>query len=133
MTERNQLILSLRPEIPGLTGTESSPEEIFQNQTLRPILKFQNELLLQVFSHYFAQHKNAFFLLPEKKKGAYIQEIFQKDHKFTLFLKGLITGLFSTEEYLFYAENTASVNKRIVLLLMERIRSQKEILIQKTV
>lgn len=122
--ERDPQILSLRPEISGINPVESSSVEIFQNQTLRPILKFQNELLLDVFKHYFAQHKNAFFLLPEKKKGGYLQDVFQKDQKFTLFLKGLITGFFSREEYLFYAENTASVNKRIMTLLLERIKSQ---------
>ena len=44
MNTRDTIILSNRIELPGLLYNETSLEEKFQNQTLRPILKFQNDL-----------------------------------------------------------------------------------------
>lgn len=47
----------------------SLPEEKFQNQTLRPILKWQNELLLEVFRNYASKQKvYSFHSLQKKKK-----------------------------------------------------------------
>ena len=52
MTTRDDLLLQLRGATIGITNDINSDEENFQNQTLRPILKIQNDLLLAVFSNY---------------------------------------------------------------------------------
>ena len=51
----------------------SSSEERFQNQTLRPILKFQNDLFLEVFKNYATKQKGVFFTLTPEKKMNYIE------------------------------------------------------------
>ena len=52
MKTKDEAILELRESAIGIISEDSSAEERFQNQTLRPILKVQNELLLEVFINY---------------------------------------------------------------------------------
>ena len=46
-------------------------EERFQNETLRPILKLQNPLLIEVFYNYIEKRKGVFFELSLPKKLDY--------------------------------------------------------------
>ena len=48
MEARDNNVLELRGEALGTITNQSSVEEIFQNRTLRPILKLQNDLFIQV-------------------------------------------------------------------------------------
>jgi hypothetical protein len=66
MKTKDDLLLEIRGESIGSITEHSSSEEKFQNQTLRPILKFQNDLYIEVFRNYAIKQKNAFFsLTPE--------------------------------------------------------------------
>ena len=52
--DRSQKLLSIRPLISSAKIVQNmTEEERFQNQTLRPILKLQNDLLLASFENYF--------------------------------------------------------------------------------
>lgn len=102
----------------------SLPEEKFQNQTLRPILKWQNELLLEVFRNYASKQKGVFFSLSPEKKEAYIENVIQKDIKFRNTIKGIVIGLFSLEEFQDYIKNSSNLNKRMMNLVIERLKSQ---------
>ena len=127
MEERENLISALRGETLGTINEESSVAETFQNQTLRPILKLQNALLLEAFRQYFVQYKNVFYSLNARKREAYLANIFQKDQKFVHFLKGIIVGMFTLVEYNIYCENSTELNKRLTTMLYERIKSQIEV------
>ncbi|MEC4048494.1 glyoxalase [Flavobacterium sp. SUN046] len=124
METRTEKILNLRDGSIGTITNQSSAEEAFQNQTLRPILKFQNDLFLQVFINYAVKQKETFFALTTDKKMAYIDNVIQKDIKFRNSLKGIIIGLFTIEEYNLYITNSSSLNKRMMNLLCERLKSQ---------
>ena len=50
MSSRNQFIKEFRGEALGTISSESSSEEYFQNQILRPILKLQNDLFIEIFN-----------------------------------------------------------------------------------
>ena len=52
MKTKDESILEIRGESIGTITESSSSEEKFQNQTLRPILKIQNDLFLLVFKKY---------------------------------------------------------------------------------
>lgn len=106
----------------------SLPEEKFQNQTLRPILKWQNELLLEVFRNYASKQKGVFFSLSPEKKEAYIENVIQKDIKFRNTIKGIVIGLFSLEEFQDYIKNSSNLNKRMMNLVIERLKSQSMII-----
>ena len=128
MKTKDDAILELRESAIGIISEDSSAEERFQNQTLRPILKLQNELLLEVFINYAKIQKGVFFELSLSKKQLYIENALQKDVKFSNSLKGMIIGLFTIAEYKEYSLNTSNINKRIWNLLMERFKSQMQLL-----
>ena len=70
MSSRDTYLKSLRPDILTKTiKTEMSTEEYFQNTVLRPIIKFQNDLLIAVFLQFCTKYKNVFFDLSTEKKN----------------------------------------------------------------
>ena len=122
MTNRDQQLSAIRPEIknahiiPGM-----SDEEKFQNQTLRPIIKMQNDLLIEVFKNYIIKRKNLFYTLILEKKLEYIENAVQKDMKFRNSIKGMIIGQFTVEEYQLYSSNSSALNKRMMNIVKERL------------
>ena len=128
MIERSQFLLPLKTVKFGDENVESLSEEYFQNNTLRPILKLQNDLLIEVFKNYAVKQKNTFFELSPDKKEKYIENVIQKYIKFRNSLKGMIIALFSVEEYLDYIKNSSNLNKRMMTMLIERLKSQIQIL-----
>ena len=125
MDTRTESLIQLRPHISSaIIHTNMSSEERFQNTTLRPLLKLQNELLIEVFKNYMAKHKNVFYGLSLPKQLDYIENAVHKDMKFRNSVKGMIIGQFTVEEYAIYIENSSALNKRMMNLVIERILSQ---------
>lgn len=125
--ERDLFISQFRGETLGTISSQSSSDEVFQNQTLRPILKLQNDLFLAVFENQISKHKNDFYKLSVEKKLHYIENVIQKDIKFRNSLKGMIIGLFTIDEYATYITNSSSLNKRMMNMLIERLKSQVQL------
>lgn len=120
-------IKKLRPEIPAIQQDNAvSAAEQFQNETLRPILKFQNELLLAVFKNYIEKRKGVFHGFSYGKKLAYIEQSVRNDLKFRNLLVGLIVGHFTAEEWLTFEKNAAELTRRIVTMLVQRLQSQMD-------
>ena len=122
MTTRFNNLLSIRPEILSAKihhGT--SADEAFQNKTLRPIIKLQHDLLIAVFKNYIVKHKNVFYDLSLEKQINYISNSIQKDIKFRNALKGMIIGQFTVEEYEIYIQNSSTLNKRMMVIVKERL------------
>lgn len=129
MLTRDTQLLDMRPEIASAQITDSmSSEELFQNKTLRPAIKLQNDLLIEAFRNYIVKHKNVFYSFPLEKRIAYIENAIQKDMKFRNSLKGMIIGVFTIEEYQKYIENSSSLNKRMMNIVRERIISNIQLL-----
>jgi hypothetical protein len=128
MENRDTEIIDMRGGILGNILPLSSEEEIFQNKTLRPILKLQNDLFIQVFINYAQKQKNAFFSLTPDKKLAYIENVIQRDIKFRNSLKGMVIAFFTVGEYKEYILNSSNINKRMMNLLIERLKSQIQLI-----
>ncbi|MBT5974386.1 MAG: glyoxalase [Flavobacteriaceae bacterium] len=125
METRTKLLLSIRPSLDHIKNTDDpASEAYFQNEVLRPILKFQNDLFVQVLKNYFLKHKNSFYSLSLEKRLLYIENALQKDIKFRNVLKGIIIGQFTLEEYHFYRSKSAALNKRMMQMLIQRYQSQ---------
>jgi len=124
MESRDIGLTELRANSIGNITANSSSEELFQNQTLRPILKFQNDLFIEVFRNYAVKQKNVFFSLSPQKKMDYIEHVIQRDIKFRNALKGMVIGLFTIKEYQEYIQNSSNLNKRMMNMVIERIKSQ---------
>ncbi|MGB0882409.1 MAG: glyoxalase [Vicingaceae bacterium] len=115
--------LDIRPIITGLKTENRSVEEQFQNETLRPIIKLQHDLLIAYFKAYLVTKKCKFKELSELKRIDFIKAAFQKDNAFKAELKGIIIGQFTTEEFEIYCSNKSDFNKRILKMIQQRITS----------
>ncbi|WP_370476165.1 glyoxalase [Tamlana flava] len=125
MSTRKSQINGIRPEILSTTINDNmSSDERFQNLVLRPVIKFQNDLLIEVFRNYITKHKSVFYDLSLEKRILYIENAIHKDMKFRNSMKGMVIGVFSVEEYLIYIENSSALNKRMMNLVKERLLSQ---------
>jgi hypothetical protein len=128
MKTKDESLLEIRGASIGIITEQSSSEEKFQNQTLRPILKFQNELFIEVFRNYAIKQKSVYFTLSPEKKENYIENAIQRDIKFRNSLKGIVIGMFTVLEYKDYIQNSSNLNKRMMNLLIERLKSQIQII-----
>jgi NDP-sugar pyrophosphorylase family protein len=130
MNDRHNDLLRIRPQIKKHQTFDSmSDEERFQNETLRPVLKLQNPLLLATFVNYATKHKGVFFDIPTDKQLAYIENAVHKDQKFRNALKGVIIGQFTVEEYYIYTQNSSQHNKRMMSLVITRLQDQLQLLV----
>ena len=130
MNDRHNDLLRIRPQIKKHQTFDSmSDEERFQNETLRPVLKLQNPLLLATFVNYATKHKGVFFDIPTDKQQAYIENAVHKDQKFRNALKGVIIGQFTVEEYNIYTQNSSQLNKRMMSLVITRLQDQLQLLV----
>lgn len=125
MNSRSHNLLQSRPEIPtAIVSDAMSNDEQFQNRTLRPIIKLQNDLFIEVFKNYICKRKYGFYDLDLEQRFTYIENAIQRDTKFRNSLKGMIIGQFTVEEYLIYIENSSALNKRMMNIVMERLKDQ---------
>ena len=128
MSIRSQFLKEFRGDALGIINFETSSDEYFQNQILRPILKLQNDLYIELFKNYILKSKANFETFTIDKKCQFIEISIQKDTKFRNLLIGIVIGLFSIDEYLLYVKNTSSLNKRIIAMLIERFKNQLQLL-----
>lgn len=129
MENREKTILSMRPDIATIkvfAGT--CEEERFQNETLRPIVRLQRDLLLAVFRNYIKKHKNVFYELSLERRLDYIENAIHKDTKFRNSLKGIIIGQFTLDEYECYSKNSSALNKRMMEIVKDRFKSNIQLL-----
>jgi len=127
MNTRDTVIMQLRGQAIGTISVESSTEESFQNETLRPILKLQNDLFTAAFSKYIEKNKIDFDNKSVEAKLVVIDNAIQKDVKFSNTMKGIVIGLFTAEEYTIYSNSASSINKRMMSMLVERLKSQVQL------
>ena len=127
MNQRDAFLKEFRGETIGTVTPQSSSDELFQNQVLRPILKFQNDLFIVAFGNYLVKNRIDFNAFSVEKKLTTIENSIQKDIKFRNALKGMIMGLFTTDEYALYIKDSSSLNKRMMGMLIERLKSQVQL------
>ena len=125
---RESFIKEFRGLTLGEISSQSSEEEVFQNSTLRPILKLQNDLIIAVFQSYLNQNKIPFNDFSLDKKMKTIEVAILKDISFQNTLKGIVVGLFTVNEFFLYSNNTSGFNKRIRSMLIERLQSQLQLI-----
>ncbi|MFV7235599.1 glyoxalase [Flavobacterium sp. ZB4R12] len=127
MNQRDTFLKEFRGQTIGSVTTQSSSEESFQNEVLRPILKLQNDLFIASFINYVAKNKADFYSHSVEKKLSVIENAIQKDIKFRNALKGMIIALFTADEYAEYIKNSSNINKRMMSMLIERLKSQVQL------
>ena len=122
---RDTDLQALRPSIPSIDSERAvSPAEQFQNATLRPILKLQNELLLAAYRNYLQLRKNPLEGLTPGKQRAFVEHSVRTDLKFRNFLVGLMAGHFTLAEWEAFRQNEAELVRRTVGLIVQRLQDQ---------
>ncbi len=129
MDSQSDRRLDIRPSIlESHFNSQMGFNEHFQNKTLRPVIKLQNDLLVEAFKNYANKHKGVFYELSLEKKFHYIERAIQKDIKFRNSLKGMIIGQFTVKEYQDYITNSSALNKRMMNMVVERLKDQIQLL-----
>ena len=128
MDQRDAFLKKFRGETIGTVTHQSSSDELFQNEVLRPILKLQNDLFIASFINHLGKNRIDFNSFSVEKKLTTIENAIQKDIKFRNALKGMIIALFTIDEYELYIKNSSSLNKRMMGMLIERLKSQVQLL-----
>ncbi|MNG19021.1 hypothetical protein D3C84_1031380 [compost metagenome] len=84
-------------------------------------------MFIAVFINYVNKNKADFYSYTVEKKLQVIENSIQKDIKFRNSLKGIVMALFTIEEYETYIQNSSSLNKRMMNLLIDRLKSQVQL------
>jgi len=123
---RDEALHGIRPEITiELIGVKND-EEQFMHETLRPVLKFQHQLIVQLVKNEKTlpidslngkQRTNS-----EKRK--LITDFFQKNQKLKTSLIGIIIGMFHPSEFETYLLRKKAFDKRIVEMIITRFLSE---------
>lgn len=124
MIDRSERIIGLRDAVAVDTERTSLALEQFQNSSLRPILKFQNAVIVLYFT---AQLNGEEIPKSSVLREALIKIRFQKDPIIRNTLIGMVLGLLSSEELEFYVLNKAELTKRIVALLCQRLKDELKV------
>lgn len=112
---------ALRPQLN--LAPAAAPPEHFQNETLRPVMKLQHELILAVFRHFLVKRKIKLEQLPADQRFGKVKEMVTRDHRLRDLLFGLVLGQFTTAEMACYLENESDVHRRMTNLIVERLTS----------
>ncbi len=122
MTQRNQAVKALRSII-VTENIQTNPNQLFQDATLRPILKFQHQTIIALYHEYLVTNKINFYNLTLNQKETHIEQSLKKNQALQALLKGVVIALFDEVELNFWALNKEEVNKRIQQLTIKRIQS----------
>ena len=123
MDNRSEQLKNLRPTI-NVDNSKSTDLETFQTNTLRPILKFQNDLILTILNQHLAENKIVVKNLTDNKKTERIHEIVKGNLQLKQLFIGITIALFTEEEMTYYHENKKEIVKRAITMLLERVCSQ---------
>lgn len=122
---RDNFLLNSRPVIKyvEISNTADFVVEDFQNNVLRPILKFQNDLFIKLFMKYL-HTKQSFKTLELEVKLKVIDDNFKRNSNLRQLLLGSVIAFFTTDEFVTYDNFTNEINKRIFSMLKARLKDQ---------
>ena len=125
---RDQNLILIRPQLnlPSLSSTTAPLPtlESFQNDSLRPILKMQHDLLLLIWqNHLVKQLKNVVPMGTTRQISEFIAQTVKSDMKLKNKLLGTLIGHFTLAEFAFFADNENELMRRMTDLLVQRLMS----------
>ncbi|MFD1552550.1 hypothetical protein DNU06_15730 [Putridiphycobacter roseus] len=123
----NDLLIALRPAIPqAVVSSATNEAEAFQNNTLRPVLKFLNHTILSTVQAGILRVNKQFTTLSPTKQVAQIKMYLNKNQQVKAILQGHVVGLLTSDELKYYHTEFSNTNKRIQQMLETRVLDQME-------
>ena len=123
MTDRDRALLALRPSV---ATKPASGVEGFLHETLRPVLKLQNPVLLALVSAEVRKRVAGFAAFAPDDQRQRLAEVVRRDSRLKQVLFGVVLGVLTSEERAFALAHEAEVRRRILALIAERAVSQTE-------
>jgi hypothetical protein len=126
MNEERDLsvVKSILPIVNYDKSLDSNEIESFQNEVIRPILKFQNQLLNLLVLERVTNLNARFKLLSNEEKEALILSNVKKDIALRNQLIGIVLAFFTLEEFQVYSLYNKELSKRIVEMIVQRVLDQ---------
>lgn len=111
----------LLPEIFFDESLDSTNLELFQNQYLRAILKYQHEYLILLVKDCCEQVNPNLSNLMEKERNQFIRQMIQNNQALRNQCIGLIVGFLELEQFSWYLKHKTECNKRILQMVEKRV------------
>lgn len=126
MNEERDLsvVKSILPIVNYDKSLDSNEIESFQNAVIRPILKFQNQLLNLLVLERVTNLNSRFNLLSNEEQEAFILSNVKKDIALRNQLIGIVLAFFTLEEFQVYSLYNKELSKRIVEMIVQRVLDQ---------
>ncbi|AEA46008.1 hypothetical protein Fluta_4046 [Fluviicola taffensis DSM 16823] len=112
---------SLLPEIFFDESVDSSGLELFQNQHLRAILKYQNDYLNLLVLDCCKQMNPNLSNLPQKERNRFIRQTIQNNQALRNQCVGLIVSFLELDQFTWYLNHKTDCNKRILQMVEKRV------------
>lgn len=112
---------SIRPELFLENSAHTSDIELFQNEVLRPVIKYQHELIMNLVKAHplfskVVEHKGPRTEFQQRVKDFISSQTALKNH-----LIGSVLGLLTETEIVFYTNHSNELNKRIHGMVCQRV------------
>ncbi|MDG1717906.1 MAG: hypothetical protein P8H42_09775 [Saprospiraceae bacterium] len=121
---RKKTIAELRPKIPSIERLVGMTDvEKFQNDVIRPILKYQHDVIVGYAISKAVDRNSKFPNLTAIEKERYLDKVTFKDSKIKQALNGMVIGLMTIEEMNKYLAIESEYKRRINTMIRERIVS----------
>ena len=117
-------LLALRPSVAAAANSPATTPGDFLHTTLRPVLKLQNDVLLQVVADFVRDHHLPLATAAPADQQRRLSELLARNVKLRYTIVGIVTGVFSSEEYAFYRQHRAELNRRLLELAQRRVLDQ---------
>jgi len=117
-------VKSILPIVIYDKSLDSNEIESFQNSVIRPILKFQNQLLNELVLERVNNLNARFKLLSNEEQQAFILSIVKKDIALRNQLIGIVLAFFNQDEFKVYSLYNKELSKRIVEMIVQRVLDQ---------
>ena len=117
---------ALRPAVPTETPAEAATASVgdFFQATLRPVLKLQNTLLLAAVADFVRDHRIPLAPADAATRQRLLAELLGRNTKLRYTIIGLVTALFTADEYAFYRAQRPELNRRLLALAQQRVLGQ---------
>lgn len=125
MINRDQVFITLRPNLSLLKKEGQSEQESFQNDVLRPILKLQHDVIIALFRQLLLDRK--FDLNIDSINIDRLQQALDKiafgDKGFKDRLVGIVIGMMTKDELSTFFVHQSEYRRRILAMAKQRIES----------
>ena len=119
--ERTRKLTDLRPVLNLDKHTSQSEQERFQNDTIRPIIKFQHELITSLVTNHKFYAKSTLNTNTKDEYRAALKAFLNGQKELRHQLIGLVIGLITLTEFNQYQLNSSEYQRRIIQLIVQRI------------